>query len=284
VVLNAAALADLDVFVAGLLAAEMQGRRYCFRTAAQFPAALLGLEGRPLLTARTLELTRRAGNRSARQASSRDYQLPGTVVLPAEAHRKPAAFSKPKASHSFSVLPNTGGLIVVGSYVPTTTRQLAYLQDDEDLLRVELRVDQLLSSRRRQALDNVAMILAKALAASQNVMVFTSRARVSGDSPAGSLEVGNRISEALVELVAGLAVRPRYILAKGGVTASDLATRALGVKRTMVLGQLVPGVPVWRLGLEAKFPGMTYVVFPGNVGGPDALAYAIQALDPLDNA
>jgi len=67
-------------------------------------------------------------------------------------------------------------------------------------------------------------------------------------------------------------------MAKGGITSSDLATRGLNVKRAMVLGQLLPGVPVWRLGLEAKFPGLVYIVFPGNVGGPDALAHAIDVL------
>jgi uncharacterized protein YgbK (DUF1537 family) len=40
----------------------------------------------------------------------------------------------------------------------------------------------------------------------------------------------------------------------------------------MVLGQVLPGVPVWRMGEEAKWPELVYVVFPGNVGGPDALA------------
>jgi uncharacterized protein YgbK (DUF1537 family) len=44
----------------------------------------------------------------------------------------------------------------------------------------------------------------------------------------------------------------------------------------MVLGQLLPGVPVWELGAESKFPGMRYVVFPGNVGGPDSVAEAIR--------
>jgi uncharacterized protein YgbK (DUF1537 family) len=283
VVINAAALADLDVFVAGLLSTEMQGRRFCFRTAAQFPAARLGLERRPLLTARALELTNKAASRVARRAPSRDYLPPGTVLPPPEKHRKPSGTSKAERDSASPALPNTGGLIMVGSYVPTTTRQLAYLTDDEDLLRIELRVDHLLSARRLQILDNVSKTIAKALSAGQDVMVFTSRPRVGGDSPAASLQISSRISEALVVLVRGLDVHPRYLLAKGGVTASDLATRALGVKRAMVLGQLVPGVPVWRLGLEAKFPGMTYIVFPGNVGGPDALAYALQALTPRQN-
>jgi uncharacterized protein YgbK (DUF1537 family) len=47
-VVNAAAPRDLDMFVAGLLEAEAEGKRYLFRTAAQFVAARLGLESRPL--------------------------------------------------------------------------------------------------------------------------------------------------------------------------------------------------------------------------------------------
>jgi len=42
-----------------------------------------------------------------------------------------------------------------------------------------------------------------------------------------------------------------------------------------VLGQILPGIPVWELGGETKFPGLPYVVFPGNVGGADALAQAV---------
>ena len=278
VVLNAAALADIDVFVAGLLAAELQGRRFCFRTAAEFPAARLGLARQSLLTAHTLGLTHKVGRRTGSRSSSRDYLPPGAVLPPPETHRESSVVSEEERDSSTVALPNMGGLIIVGSYVPTTTRQVAQLAEEEDLLRIELRVDQLLSARRRQILGDVSTAITKALSAGQDVMVFTSRPRVGGDSPAGSLQVGTRISEALVELVRGLEVRPRYLLAKGGVTASDLATHALGVKRAVVLGQLVPGVPVWRLGLEAKFPGMTYIVFPGNVGGPDALAYALQTL------
>jgi uncharacterized protein YgbK (DUF1537 family) len=37
------------------------------------------------------------------------------------------------------------------------------------------------------------------------------------------------------------------------------------------LGQILPGVPVWRLGPGSRFPGAPYVVFPGNVGGKNAL-------------
>jgi uncharacterized protein YgbK (DUF1537 family) len=69
-------------------------------------------------------------------------------------------------------------------------------------------------------------------------------------------------------------------VAKGGITASDVATAGLGVRRAWVLGQIQPGVPVWRLGPESRYPGKPYVVFPGNVGGPDSLARIAADLGP----
>jgi uncharacterized protein YgbK (DUF1537 family) len=86
------------------------------------------------------------------------------------------------------------------------------------------------------------------------------------------------VSEALSSIVSSLKIRPGYLLAKGGITSSDLATRGLGVRRAQVLGQILPGVPVWRLGQESRWPDLTYIVFPGNVGGPDVLAELVSIL------
>ena len=96
----------------------------------------------------------------------------------------------------------------------------------------------------------------------------------------GRLKTGKIISGFLADIVKNLPARPAYIIAKGGITSSDLATHGLGVKRAMVLGQILPGIPVWELGAETKFPGLPYVVFPGNVGGPDALAAAVNKFNP----
>src|SRR4030095_520204 len=157
-------------------------------------------------------LTTTIGTRTASQSSSRDYLPPGSVLPPRETHRKSSGTTQEERDPASAQLPNSGGLIVVGSYVPTTTRQVAQLADNKDLLRLELSVDQLLTARRRQILHNVSTAVTKALSAAQDVMVFTSRPRVGGDSPAASLQIGTRISEALVELVRGLEVRPRYLL------------------------------------------------------------------------
>ncbi len=43
-------------------------------------------------------------------------------------------------------------------------------------------------------------------------------------------------------------------------------SRALGVRRVLVRGQVLPGIPVWQLGPESRFPGMNCIVFAGKEG------------------
>lgn len=65
---------------------------------------------------------------------------------------------------------------------------------------------------------------------------------------------------------------------QGGITSSDVATKALGMKRAIVLGQAAPGVPLWRCDEESsRYPGVPFVIFPGNVGGDDALAEIVES-------
>jgi uncharacterized protein YgbK (DUF1537 family) len=66
------------------------------------------------------------------------------------------------------------------------------------------------------------------------------------------------------------------LVAKGGSTSSNVATKGLDVRKALVLGQIIPGVPVWQLGAESRFPGMVYVFFTGNVGDENALADAVS--------
>jgi uncharacterized protein YgbK (DUF1537 family) len=246
-IVNAAAPRDLEVFVAGLMEAERQGRRFLFRTAAQFVAARLGLEPRPL------------------------WQPLGA-----------AAFQPPSAGRQESrpAERRLGGLIVVGSYVPKTTAQLDTLLLNPKLERVEFSAADILRPERGAAeLSRVLAQTNQSLAAGRDVVVFTSRKLITGQDAATSLDIGARISDALVEVVRRLEVRPRYLIAKGGITSSDLATKGLGIQRAMVLGQILPGVPIWELGPETKFPGLPYVVFPGNVGGPEALREVADMLN-----
>lgn len=175
----------------------------------------------------------------------------------------------------FAATGDLGGLIVAGSHVPQTTAQLAALRAAHQLHVVELSVERILADGPDALAATVAAALDAELARGRNVLLATSRTLVSGADAAASLEIGRRVSGALISIVRTLRVRPRFLIAKGGITSSDVATRGLGVRRALVRGQILPGVPVWRLGAESRFPGLDYIVFPGNVGGDAALAEAV---------
>lgn len=112
------------------------------------------------------------------------------------------------------------------------------------------------------------------------MVVFTRRERLDldTDDKDKQLEVSVRISNAVTSVVERLTVKPGFIIAKGGITSSDVGTRALHVRKAMVMGQIRPGIPVWKTGPESKFPNMPYVIFPGNVGTEDTLLEAVEVL------
>jgi uncharacterized protein YgbK (DUF1537 family) len=174
---------------------------------------------------------------------------------------------------------DTGGLIVIGSYVPKTSGQVAALLEQPGVASVEVDVGALLADADwDDEIARVAEAVDQRLRAGQDIAIFTSRQLVTGADADSSLAIGRRVSDGLVAIVRAISTRPRYLLAKGGITSSDTATRGLDVKRALVLGQILPGVPVWRLEPESRYPNMVYIVFPGNVGGPGALAEVVAAL------
>ena len=168
-----------------------------------------------------------------------------------------------------------GGLIIVGSHVPKTTEQLNHLlKNSSGLTAIKLSVPGIINDTFN--LENTISEVRKSLTSGQNVVLFTSRLRVDGQD---NLAIGQTVSRSLVEIVQGVKDRPSFLVAKGGITSSDIATKALGVKQAQVLGQILPGVPVWTIGNETLHPGLAYVIFPGNVGGEDALTRAVEKLN-----
>jgi uncharacterized protein YgbK (DUF1537 family) len=179
---------------------------------------------------------------------------------------------------------HNGGLVVVGSHVPRSSQQLDYLLEHGNVQSIEVSVDKiLLKQNREEEINRYIDFVDNSLSERRNVVVYTSRKLITGRDHESSLSIGVQISRALFEIVRSLNVRPRYILAKGGITSSDIATQALGIVRAKVLGQILPGVPVWQSGSESKFPGMPYVVFPGNVGSTSAILDVARSFNRTQN-
>jgi uncharacterized protein YgbK (DUF1537 family) len=172
-----------------------------------------------------------------------------------------------------------GGLVVVGSYITKSSEQLNAALALPGINAIELRVGALLADGGAEPeIDRVSGEVSRLLAAGEDVVLYTSRLQRTGATESETLAIAGRVSLAICSVVEKLVMRPRFLLVKGGNTASDVATRALGVQRAMALGQIQPGVPVWELGPETRFPGLRYVIYPGNVGSRDGVAEAVRVL------
>ena len=171
------------------------------------------------------------------------------------------------------------GLVVVGSYVPRSTAQLGHARRLATARAVEVPADALLDGRRDDAIRTAINAIHAAWEAGMDALLFTSRAVLQDVRDEGAnLRIGQQISSALVEIVRGLPRAPTWFIAKGGITSSDMATEALGIRHATVLGAILPGVPVWRAVEAERWPDVPLVIFPGNVGTEDDLARAMIAL------
>jgi len=174
------------------------------------------------------------------------------------------------------------GLVLVGSYVRRSSEQLACVLERDRVDAREVVVDTLLDDEHDTYLAELAEWIDDRLAAGRSAMIYTSRTLVTQRAGMDHFGISAVVSGWMSRLVVAIRRRPSWLIAKGGITASDVATRGLGVRRARVLGQIATGIPVWRLGPESRFPGMPYVVFPGNVGSAETLAELISSLDDAE--
>lgn len=233
---------DLRLLAIALYAAQQQGARLLFRVGPPFVRAFVGQEVPAPVGVREVSAIRR--------------------TRPSEGAR--------------------GGLVVVGSHVSLTTRQVERLIDHDHPMEVELDVAAVLSDGDEGLVRALARRVAEGIAEG-NVVLRTSRVLVRADDAETSLGIARRVSDAVVEVVRQVVELagdrpPRFVVAKGGITSSDVATHGLSIERAMVRGPMLPGiVSLWEP-MTGPARGIPYVVFAGNVGDVDSLAEVVVTL------
>ena len=161
-----------------------------------------------------------------------------------------------------------GGIVLVGSHVNRTTQQFNGLKSCKKPLEF-IEFNQHLVLKENGLVGEMRRVVKEAnkhIGQGRNVVVYTRRDRfdLNTDDREKQLEISVKISNAVTGIIARLGVRPNFIIAKGGNTSSDVATKALGIKKALVLGQIKPGIPVWLTGAESKFVNMPLWFFPAT--------------------
>ena len=139
-----------------------------------------------------------------------------------------------------------GGIVVIGSHTAKTTQQLQHLRELKNLEFMEFNSDLVLEDGLEQETESKVARAEALIRQGRSVVIYTKRRLLTleNDTKEAALLRSVRISEAVQQLVGRLSVRPAFVVAKGGITSSDIGVKALGVKRAWVLGQVQPGIPV----------------------------------------
>ena len=225
--------------------------------------------------------------------SSDDYRLFADAVLKAAASGKRLLFRSAAslltalaklppqlvAAEAFSTLVRDGrpGAVVVGSHVAKTTAQLTALLKEHGVVGLPLDVTRVPAGR-AAVVEELTASIAHAHAQGLTPVVFTSRSERQFASTAERLAFGGAVSGTLMDVVQRLPTTLGFLISKGGITSNDVLSTGLALTASRVLGQILPGVTVVQTPADHRLPGVPVVIFPGNVGGDDALAQVYRRL------
>jgi uncharacterized protein YgbK (DUF1537 family) len=167
-----------------------------------------------------------------------------------------------------------GVLVVCGSYVQQSTRQLSRLLLARPGSLVEADVVALAGDEPSAEIAVLAKEVSRRLAADRLAVLATPRERSAGTT---SLDAGERIAAGLARVVAAVGPLPSVLVTKGGITAAVTLRDGVGAAEADVVGPVEPGVSLW----SARWPdgnALDYLVVPGNVGDDELLARLVDAV------
>jgi uncharacterized protein YgbK (DUF1537 family) len=170
--------------------------------------------------------------------------------------------------------PGAGVLLVCGSYVAQTTRQLQQLLASHPGLLAEADVEALAGPAPEAELERLTTAVSEILDTGGLAILATPRDRPPGTT---TLEAGERIARGLAHVTAQATPRPSVVVAKGGVTSAVVLREGIGADEADVLGPVLPGVSRWAAAWGDGTP-VDYLVVPGNVGADDLLVRLVDAL------
>ncbi len=165
-------------------------------------------------------------------------------------------------------------LVMCGSHVPTSTRQLSRLAEQRPESVVWLSVQRLTGGRCADEVAAAAAATCDRLRTGGLAVVATSRAVL--DS-ADRVHDGATIASGLAAVLARVRERTDIVISKGGITSAVNIREGLDSGLAEVLGPVKDGISLWSVDTPER-KALPFVVFPGNVGGDDDLFDLVQAI------
>jgi uncharacterized protein YgbK (DUF1537 family) len=171
------------------------------------------------------------------------------------------------------------GVVLMGSHVGKSTRQLERLLAETDAVGLEVDLDRLEAAE--ALVGELIAGVEKALGGGRGAVLYTSRGERQFATKAERLAFGDQVADLLVRIGQRLPAEIGFLISKGGITSNDTLSKALALRTARVLGQVHAGCSVVRCPADhPRFPNLPVVIFPGNVGDDETLKAVYQRLSP----
>ena len=161
-------------------------------------------------------------------------------------------------------------LLVAGSHTEGATKQLAQIAarwGDPELINTDMAM-----KNPAEAAERAISGAKRKLSERNFAIVASERTRLAEHN---TLEHGGKVMDAIISTVQSLCAFADVVVAKGGITSAEVARAGIGAKEGWVLGQILPGISVWKV-KDRTGRELMYVVVPGNVGDPDTLMKVLE--------
>ncbi|MEC4802912.1 MAG: four-carbon acid sugar kinase family protein [Jaaginema sp. PMC 1079.18] len=173
------------------------------------------------------------------------------------------------------------GIILVGSHVQKTTRQLQQLLQAPKVAPIEVDVVRLRDdlNQAETLQTEVSTAVEQAFIEGKTAVIFTSREELQFEGVQQRLDFGVAVSQLLMAIVQNLPSEIAFLISKGGITSNDVLSTGLELQSARLLGQILAGCSlVITPENHPQFPQLPVVLFPGNVGSDRALRTVYERL------
>jgi uncharacterized protein YgbK (DUF1537 family) len=165
-------------------------------------------------------------------------------------------------------------LVICGSYVPRSSRQLDVLARARPDSLVWVRTERLTGGERESEIAARAAEAADRLKSGGLAVVASTRGVLQSED---RLQAGAAIASGLAAILARVRKHADLVVSKGGITSAVNLREGLQSVLAEVLGPVRDGISLWSVDTPER-QGLPFVVFPGNVGTDEDLAELVGAV------
>lgn len=180
------------------------------------------------------------------------------------------------------------GLIIVGSYIDLTTKQLQSISSHKSIVPIEICVSKiyhLLTEANSSELSNFRIDLIDQLrinfSKNKTPVLFTSREFLDLQDSDKQFNFYNFISCFIAELVSEIKNEIGYLISKGGITSHYVLEKGFSADYVYLEGQIFTGISIVNVKLDALTEYIPVVTFPGNFGDENSLLDVWQVMENI---